>query len=136
MTDNEKQQFPEAPASVTLTVMTPKGYPALFSVRDMDWKSLVQEIESLEKDLEERGYTPQVKTYGAPVKPASQAPTAPQNTISNGPRCPIHGAPMAQRQGPYGTFWACPTKNADGSYCKAKPGQPTHNLPAAEDYGY
>lgn len=52
---------------------------------------------------------------------------------TNPPVCGVHGTTMSWKTGnyknntqyhkigdPYG-FWSCPTKNADGSYCKYKP---------------
>ncbi len=40
------------------------------------------------------------------------------------PICSVHNTPMREREGQYGKFWSCPTKNPDGSWCKAKPQQP------------
>ena len=49
------------------------------------------------------------------------------------PKCGVHGTEMVWKTGQYKTttqyhkegdnyaFWSCPTKNADGSYCKFKP---------------
>jgi hypothetical protein len=36
------------------------------------------------------------------------------------PVCAIHNQPMVQRQGQYGTFWACPVKEG-GVWCKYRP---------------
>jgi len=44
---------------------------------------------------------------------------------ASAPLCPVHGTSMVKRNGRYGEFWACPTKNADGSWCKAKPNKST-----------
>lgn len=42
--------------------------------------------------------------------------------------CPIHGTPWTHKPGgttkdgrPYGAFWACSKRAADGSYCREKP---------------
>ena len=34
-----------------------------------------------------------------------------------GPLCPVHKTPMAYREGRYGAFWSCPTREADGGWC-------------------
>jgi hypothetical protein len=31
--------------------------------------------------------------------------------------CPDHGRPLAYRNGRYGAFWSCPTRQPDGSWC-------------------
>ena len=44
-------------------------------------------------------------------------------------QCNIHGIELVQRPGgtskttgkPYPSFWACPAKNPDGSFCRFKP---------------
>jgi hypothetical protein len=57
----ETNQIGEAPASATLSVVTPKGYNTLFSLREMDGMTLLSKITSLENKLEELGYKPQIK---------------------------------------------------------------------------
>ena len=37
------------------------------------------------------------------------------------PICPTHNVQLILREGQYGQFWACPTKNPDGSWCKWRP---------------
>ena len=56
--------------------------------------------------------------------PVTTVPTTSQVDMSTNATCPIHGTPLVWKAGtskttnkPYG-FWACPTRNADGSYCK------------------
>jgi hypothetical protein len=51
----------EAPASATLSVVTPKGYNTLFTVRDMSGLELLKKMTAIEAELEKRGYKPQVK---------------------------------------------------------------------------
>ena len=61
MNDN----FPEAPASATLSVVTPKGYNTLFTLRETTGEALLVKITALEKKLEDLGYKPQLKqTFG------------------------------------------------------------------------
>ena len=56
--------FPEAPASVTLSVTTPSGYPALFTIRDEKVSELVKKITTIEESFKELGYKPQERNYG------------------------------------------------------------------------
>jgi len=35
------------------------------------------------------------------------------------PRCPDHQVPMEFRRGRFGPFWSCPTKEPDGTWCRA-----------------
>lgn len=37
------------------------------------------------------------------------------------PICPIHNKEMVKRVGKFGEFWSCPTKDAQGNWCKHKP---------------
>jgi hypothetical protein len=64
MTNDEMISLNEAPASVTLSVVTPKGFPALFTVRDTSGLDLLAKLDTIEKKLEEKGFKPQVKTFG------------------------------------------------------------------------
>lgn len=67
MDSNTKQnenQLPEAPASITLNVKTPKGFPGLLTLRDSKMKDLILNIETIEKLLDSRGWTPHEKTFG------------------------------------------------------------------------
>lgn len=47
--------------------------------------------------------------------------TTPEKVQQEAPKCGVHGTPMSLRQGQYGNFWSCGTKNADGTWCKYKP---------------
>ena len=60
------EELYEAAASATLSVITPKGYNTLFTVRDTEVSELVKKIAFLEVKFEELGYKPQpAKTFGA-----------------------------------------------------------------------
>ncbi len=37
------------------------------------------------------------------------------------PVCPIHNKELVKRKGQYGDFWACPSRDKDGNWCKWKP---------------
>ena len=58
---NDTNQIGEAPASATLSVVTPKGYNTLFTLREMSGEMLLKKIGALETKLEELGYKPQIK---------------------------------------------------------------------------
>lgn len=47
--------------------------------------------------------------------------------------CGVHGKEMNLRKGQYGDFWSCPTKNADGSWCKWKAPKPTTEMKKFDD---
>ena len=60
------EELYEAAASATLSVITPKGYNTLFTVRDTEVSELVKKIAFLEVKFEELGYKPQPsRTFGA-----------------------------------------------------------------------
>ena len=62
---SDPKDLQEAPASATLSVVTPKGYNTLFTLRDLTGISLLDKIDSLENELERRNYKPQVRiTFG------------------------------------------------------------------------
>lgn len=77
-------------------------------------------------------------TKVAPQTTVTTPPTGPDLSIDGdkgqGGKCPVHGDLLVWKTGTYKTdrleapthkagevygFWACPTKNADGSYCTA-----------------
>jgi hypothetical protein len=59
--DATKNILNEAPASATLSVVTPKGFNTLFTIRDMSVNELIKKITIVEEKLDELGYKPQVK---------------------------------------------------------------------------
>ena len=75
--------------------------------------------ECVLKDLPKEG-----KPFPDDTGPVAVAPSEVQKAV---PNCPIHGTPMnlkpagVSKEGrAYKAFWSCPTKNADGSYCRGK----------------
>lgn len=63
--DETKNIIGEAPASATLSVVTPKGFNTLFTIRDMSVNELIKKIGIVEVKLDELGYKPQVRqAYG------------------------------------------------------------------------
>jgi hypothetical protein len=110
--------LPEAPASVTLNVNY-RGFDLLFTVRDYRASSLLDKLELLIDDLEQRGATPSRRGGG----PMGGAAGQQGQSQAGAPICPTHGRPM--RQGQRGG-WFCSAKIAedggDGKpvYCKQK----------------
>lgn len=43
-----------------------------------------------------------------------------EREFPNAPYCKDHQLPMVWRSGKYGSFWSCPHRGEDGSYCKYK----------------
>lgn len=37
---------------------------------------------------------------------------------ANAPRCPVHDRAMVLRQGRFGAFWSCPTRQFNGRWCQ------------------
>jgi hypothetical protein len=62
------------------------------------------------EDLKKNGVKTEVKDALPDNKPTEAAV----------PMCPTHNKEMVQRQGQYGNFWACPTKE-NGEWCKYHP---------------
>jgi len=76
---NKQNNIPEAVASVTYSVTSKDGYNALFTVRGEKGMELLEMMKTIEKKLDENGYTPQVKkSWGkqeAEVVPDRKCPT-------------------------------------------------------------
>lgn len=51
----------EAPASVTYSIVSPNGFNALFTVRDMTGLDLLTKMTAIEKKFVEQGIKPQIK---------------------------------------------------------------------------
>jgi hypothetical protein len=63
------EELNEAPASATLSVITPAGYNTLFTVRDTEVSELVKKIAKLEEVFVQLGYKPQpAKQFGQKVE--------------------------------------------------------------------
>jgi len=58
---SNQSTVPEAIASVTYNLNSPRGYPVLFTIRRDNESELLETMEALEMLLEGKGYTP--KTY-------------------------------------------------------------------------
>ena len=66
----------EAPSSATLSVVTPKGYNTLFTLREMSGEVLLKKITALENKLEELGYKPQLRAVFGAKKEIEYVPGA------------------------------------------------------------
>lgn len=60
--------------------------------------------------------------------PNDEGTVAQTRTQEQAPLCSVHGTPMTLKPAgvskagkAYPAFWACATRNADGSFCKSKP---------------
>ena len=58
-----KQELNEAPTSITYSIITPKGYPALLTARDTELSGLAKKMVFIEDMFEKNGYKPQVRGF-------------------------------------------------------------------------
>lgn len=92
MTTIERQiKIPEAVASVTYSVETPKGFNILFTIRDETEAKLFERMEAIEEFIVEAGYKPQ----GREVKHPNETSKPEQETIGEDV-CPVCGAPLVK----------------------------------------
>jgi hypothetical protein len=121
----EKQQLPEAPISITVMAYY-AGFQVLITRRTGDQTiiSQVPGIVALVQKLVEAGFEP-VREMAQPALPITETKTSRKE--SPNPICQIHHVPMVWREGINNTtkkhyaFWACPQRNANGSFCKYRP---------------
>ena len=69
---NEMRQeaIPEAVASVSYSIVSPNGYPIIFTMRGTSEASLFDRMEAIETFMKESNYTPEVKrSFMAGAKP-------------------------------------------------------------------
>jgi len=117
----EEKELPEAPVSITVRGYY-KGFSVLITKRNAEGNIELDKIIKAVDNMVEKGFKPSWnETTNSGVRVLPEAPKTPA------PTCGIHGTPMAWKSGiskssgkPY-AFWSCPTKNADGSYCKYTP---------------
>lgn len=108
---------PEMPYSWNVFMVAPDGSREQFTVRKTDAAEYIKSIDGIKKYLTEHGYKPEPpKTNGGNGNGAST--TAHDETA---PICGIHKSPMVKRQGKNGSFWSCPKKLDDGTWCPYKP---------------
>jgi hypothetical protein len=116
----EQETGNEAPASVTIRGYY-KGYSVLVTNRNagVDVYPIVEKMIKAIDWMEQNGFKPSWNDT-----PAQQ----PLPIVDpNAPKCSVHNVPMkwitgiSKTTGKNYAFWSCPSKNQDGTYCKAKP---------------
>ena len=114
-------ELPEAPASMTLKVWI-QGYGVMLTARDTKVSSLLKKTETMIDYAVSHGWK---NRWDDP--PMVGTTVLPQPTNPQAPSCGIHGTPMTWKTGvakasgkPY-AFWACNTKNANGTFCQFRP---------------
>ncbi len=121
--ETTSESLPESPASANIRFWI-EDYSVQLTMRDMEVNPLVEKITKIIGIAKERGWKP-TWDKGTPVT----APATPAVQQSQSPVCPVHGTVMVLKPAgvsktsnkPYPPFWSCPSKNADGSYCKSRP---------------
>lgn len=84
MTEN----LPESPTSVTYSVTSEKGFSALVTIRDAEFKELATKMAFVEEWFESHGYKPQVKqTFGAKK----------EQEFVEGKVCPLDGGRLVKK---------------------------------------
>lgn len=108
-----KDDFPKYQYSV----FAKNGHDGQFVVRTNDQEEFEKLVKYVDGLVDAR--TPAVVPSTAPQIDLSIA-----GVDGTGGTCPIHGTPLVWKAGTSKTtgkaygFWACPTKNADNSFCK------------------
>lgn len=83
------QPLPEARASATFSLTSPKGFGVLLTIRSSDEGELLELLEETESYLLRTGFTAEVKrSYGGAPKPAP--------TVIEGEKCPKCGSDLIQ----------------------------------------
>lgn len=146
--ETEDTKLPEAPMSTHIDAYF-KGFHVGFTIRSNDNEMVpAVRVTKVVNTLIEKGYepswntqtskehlnptpvTPQVdsKPYDS-SDPIMDATSGQPSALPAQQICPLHNTYFVLRQGiskttnkPY-SFYACPGKNPDGSFCRAKPGQ-------------
>lgn len=89
--------------------------------REVMWNLRGKTLEEFDKVFTARAANINKLQSIRPVKQELTAPTNGNGGDESVPTCAIHKTPMAKRQGKNGTFWSCPHKLDDGSWCPYKP---------------
>jgi hypothetical protein len=82
----------------------------------VDGSAAVPLADLLIEQLKARGF----KTIGESSHTSETKEAEKQNETSI-PVCPIHNKELVKRKGQYGDFWACPSRDEKGNWCKWKP---------------
>lgn len=125
---DKTEDIPEAPAVSNIKVWI-KGYGVMLTVRGEKMMDIIKKTETLIDYAESHGWKNTWNTPEMTNKAVVGQPVTPQdvNKMIDAPLCSIHGTPMKFLEGvskktgkPY-SFWSCPSKLADGSFCNGKP---------------
>jgi hypothetical protein len=109
-----QENIPEAVASVTYSITSSGGYPALFTVRGVSGFKLLETMEEIEETLVKKGYKPQTKSSGFVKKEKEYLPDR---------KCPTCGGKLVviPKKDGSGKFYKCEnnkwnpmTKRAEG----------------------
>lgn len=84
----DNNNLPEARASATFNVTSPKGFGVLVTIRSTDEGEMFDLIDSTEKFLSEKGFTAEVKRSNYPAKPAP--------VVVEGEKCPECGSALVK----------------------------------------
>lgn len=103
----EPKDLPEAGSSVTYSLVTPNGFPVLFTLRDNNGSALLDRMDKLEVALMAAGFKAQERGMRNGVEPVGQR------------MCPIHHAPMKEREGKFGKFYSHWDKDKE-TWCSGK----------------
>jgi hypothetical protein len=114
----EKVELPEAPISITVRGYY-QGFSVLITKRNADGTIKIDDIKKAIDNMIEKGFKP---SWADATNKASTTKEVDKDV----PICGEHHVPMTWKTGvgrasgkPY-AFWACPQKNADGTYCNWK----------------
>lgn len=100
-----QRDIPEAVASVTYSITSKDGFPALFTVRAISGNDLLIKMSAIEPELIKRGYKPQEKGY----KPYKK-----DVLYVDGQFCPDCGGRLVEGQAKNGKkFWKCEHQKYD-----------------------
>lgn len=101
----DQSEIPEAVASVTYSIKSPLGFPALFTVRKSSGQTLIEAMTVIEKILVEKGYKPQEKMFGGVKKEIVYV----ENQF-----CPTCGGRLIEGQAKNGKkYWKCEHQKYD-----------------------
>ena len=132
----DEKKLTEAPASVTYSIVTPNGYPALFTLREFTGKTLMQKMKAVEAQFAKEGFKPQERGYRGGVRTPIE--------YVEGKVCPICKGRVVKkhRRDTNAEFWQCEnkkydfqTKQSSGcSYVDWKAGKGSEEKPPEDEF--
>ena len=121
-----EKELPEAPLSIHLDAYY-KGFHAGITLRSMD-NSIIPalRITTAIQNLIKAGFEPSWNKDTSTAHLTKSGASGGTTEAHKG-NCRVHGVPFVHKEGiskktgkPY-SFWSCPARNADQSYCTEKP---------------